>query len=34
MPEALALYNQANKAPVAQLPPVGGSANSNSVAHH
>jgi predicted Zn-dependent protease len=23
MPEALALYNQANKAPVAQLPPVG-----------
>jgi predicted Zn-dependent protease len=28
MPEALALYNQANKAPVAQLPPVGGSASA------
>jgi metalloendopeptidase OMA1, mitochondrial len=28
MPEALALYNQANKAPVAQLPPVGAQASS------
>jgi metalloendopeptidase OMA1, mitochondrial len=28
MPEALALYNQANKAPVAQLPPVGATAGA------
>jgi predicted Zn-dependent protease len=33
MPEALALYDGANKDPVAQLPPVGGSADSNAVAH-
>ena len=32
LPEALALYNQANKAPVAQLPPVGTSAGSNPLA--
>jgi metalloendopeptidase OMA1, mitochondrial len=32
MPEALALYNQANKAPVAQLPPVGGAASSTPFA--
>jgi predicted Zn-dependent protease len=32
LPEALALYNQANKAPVAQLPPIGSSAGSNPVA--
>jgi predicted Zn-dependent protease len=28
MPEALALYNQANKAPVAQLPPLGATAGA------
>ena len=28
MPDALALYNQANKAPVAQLPPVGATAGA------
>jgi predicted Zn-dependent protease len=32
MPEALALYNQANKAPVAQLPPVGAPASSTPLA--
>ena len=32
MPEALALYDQANKAPVAQLPPVGAPASSPPVA--
>lgn len=32
MPEAVALYNQANKAPVAQLPPVGGQAGSTPLA--
>ena len=32
MPEALALYDQAHKAPVAQLPPVGASAGSPPVA--
>jgi metalloendopeptidase OMA1, mitochondrial len=32
MPEAVALYNQANKAPVAQLPPVGGQAGSAPLA--
>lgn len=32
MPEALALYDQANKAPVAQLPPVGAQAGTPPVA--
>lgn len=32
MPEALALYDQANKAPVAQLPPVGAQAGSTPFA--
>jgi metalloendopeptidase OMA1, mitochondrial len=32
MPEALALYHQANKAPVAQLPPVGAPASSTPIA--
>lgn len=32
MPEALALYNQAQKAPVAQLPPVGGPATAAPLA--
>lgn len=32
LPEAFALYDQANKAPVAQLPPVGTSAGSNPLA--
>lgn len=32
MPEALALYDQVNKAPVAQLPPVGAQAGSPPVA--
>ena len=32
MPEALALYQQANKAPVAQLPPIGAPASSTPLA--
>jgi hypothetical protein len=33
MPEALALYQQANKAPVAQLPPVGAPTSSTPLAN-